>query len=190
MLPSEATHSSLDLFEKTPLLITFDDSFCQKIGPVYSPNGPMLEFEVTGDRNNFIDLQKIFLEIKCKVVQSDGSQLEYDGTNDASIADTSKTNSPYLANNALHSLFSDCTVSANGLKISNANGHYAHKTFIETEFSHNLDAKKTWLVCQGYQYEPDPDRLGNVVTKARKAQFLNSAETQYYGRVAVDFFYK
>ena len=122
------------------------------------------------------------------MVQSDGSQLEYDGTNDASIADTSKTNSPYLANNALHSLFSDCTVSANGLKISNANGHYAHKTFIETEFSHNLDAKKTWLVCQGYQYEPDPDRLGNVVTKARKAQFLNSAETQYYGRVAVDFF--
>ena len=59
MLPSEAAHSSLDLFDRTPLLVTFDDSFCQKIGPVYSPNGPMLEFEVTGDRNNFIDLQKI-----------------------------------------------------------------------------------------------------------------------------------
>ena len=46
MLPTEATHSSLDLFEKPALLVTFDGSFCQNVRPVYSPNGPMLEFEV------------------------------------------------------------------------------------------------------------------------------------------------
>ena len=78
MLPTEATHSSLDLFEKPALLVTFDGSFCQKVGPVYSPNGPMLEFEVAGDRNNFIDLQKIFLEIKCKIVQGSEADLKYD----------------------------------------------------------------------------------------------------------------
>ena len=49
---------------------------------------------------------------------------------------------PYFANNILHSLFADCTVSTNGIKISTANGHYAHKSFIETEFSHGTDAKK------------------------------------------------
>ena len=134
MLPSEATHSSLDLFEKPPLLITFDDSFCQKIGPVYSPNGPMLEFEVTGDRNNFIDLQKIFLEIKCKIIQSTGAPLEYDGTSAATKADITKTNSPYLANNTLHSLFSDCTISANGLKISNANDIMLTKVSLRQNF--------------------------------------------------------
>ena len=64
MLPTVATHSSLDLFEKPALLVTFDGSFCQKVGPFYSPNGPRLEFEVAGDRKNFIDLKKIFLEIK------------------------------------------------------------------------------------------------------------------------------
>ena len=185
MLSSEATHSSLDLFDKPPLLITFDDSFCQKIGPVYSPNGPMLEFEVTGDRNNFIDLQKIFLEIKCKVVKVDGTKLDYDATK---LTEPDKTNAPYLANNTLHSLFSDCTVSANGLKISNANGHYAHKSFIETEFSHNSDAKKTWLACQGYQFETNPGTLGAATITSRRAVCLNSAEQQYYGRVAVDFF--
>ena len=63
LLPNEATHSSLDLFEKPALLVTFDGSFCQKLGPVYSPDGPMLEFEVTGDRNNFIDLQKNFCSV-------------------------------------------------------------------------------------------------------------------------------
>ena len=79
LLPNEATHSSLDLSEKPALLVTFDGSFCQKLGPVYSPDGPMLEFEVTGDRNNFIDLQNFFLEVKCKIVQSSGADLKYDG---------------------------------------------------------------------------------------------------------------
>ena len=44
LLPIEATHSSLDLLETPALLVTFDGSFCQNLGPVYSPNGPMLEF--------------------------------------------------------------------------------------------------------------------------------------------------
>ena len=38
LLPNEATHSSLDLFEKPALLVTFDGSFCQKLGLVYSPD--------------------------------------------------------------------------------------------------------------------------------------------------------
>ena len=46
------------LFEKPPLLVTFDQSFEQKTGPLYSPSKSSLEFEVVGDRNNFIDLQK------------------------------------------------------------------------------------------------------------------------------------
>ena len=139
LLPSEATHSSLDLFEKPSLLVTFDGSFCQKLGPVYSPNGPMLEFEVAGDRNNFIDLQKIFLEVKCKIVQSIEASLKYDGT---AAADVTKTDAPYFCNNVLHSLFSDCTVSANGLKISNANGNYAPKVLLRLSF-HTTKTRKT-----------------------------------------------
>ena len=62
LLPLEATHSSLDLFEKAPLLVTFDYSFEQTIGPAYSPNGSSLEFQVIGDRNNFINLRAQYLE--------------------------------------------------------------------------------------------------------------------------------
>ena len=185
LLPIEATHSSLDLFEKPALLVTFDGSFCQKLGPVYSPNGPMLEFEVSGDRNNFIDLQKIFLEIKCKIVQSSGADLKYDA---GAPTDKAKTDAPYFCNNVLHSLFSDCTVSANGLKISNANGNYAHKSFIETEFSHNKDAKNTWLACQGYSFEENPATLATTEIDRRKELVEKSAECAFYGKVAVDFF--
>ena len=48
----------------------------------------MLEFEVAGDRNNFIDLQTIFLEIKCKIVQASEADLKYDA---GAAADVTKT---------------------------------------------------------------------------------------------------
>ena len=182
LLPLEATHSSLDLFEKAPLLVTFDYSFEQKIGPAYSPNGPNLEFEVVGDRNNFIDLQKIYLEIKYRILQTGGNALRYDAT-DATVSDD-----PSVVNNTLHSLFSDCTVTANGLKISTANGLYGHKSFIETEISHCSDAKKTWLQCQGYKYESDPnDFTANWFTSRQEAVRRSQINT-LYGKVAVDFF--
>ena len=146
VIQCEATHSSLDLFEKPTLLVTFDQSFEQKL---YLPSGSSLKFEVVGDRNNFIDLQKIYLEIKCRILQTDGTDLRY------THGDANASNLPYFANNILHSLFADSTVSANGIKISTANGHYA-QSFIETEFSHGTDAKKTWLKCQGYEYEETP----------------------------------
>ena len=58
LLATEATHSSLDLFENPSLLVTLEKAFTQTIGPSYSPDGPMLVFEVLGDRNNFFDLQR------------------------------------------------------------------------------------------------------------------------------------
>ena len=88
----------------------------------------------------------------------------------------------------LHSLFSDCTVSANGLKISNANGNYAHKSFIEKEFSHSKDAKNTWLACQDYSYEENPGALSTGEVNRRKALVRQSAECTFYSKVAVDFF--
>ena len=83
LIPTEATHSSLDLFEK---------AFTQRIGPSYSPDGPMLEFEVLGDRNKFIDLQRTRLEIVLRVVQNNGNVLRTHAT-DAGLRDT-----PYLVN--------------------------------------------------------------------------------------------
>ena len=138
MLPAEATDSMLNFFEKPALLVTFDGGFYQKLGPVYSSNGPMVEFEVARDRNNFIDLQICFHEIKCKIVQSSDVGLWYGNT---AAAVVTKTDAPYFCNNVLHSFFSDCTVCANGLKTLSANGNYANKSSIETEFSHNKRSK-------------------------------------------------
>ena len=168
ILPLEASHSSLDIFEQSPVLSTFDSSFEQKIGPIYSPNGPTLEFEVVGDRNNFLDLQKFFLEIKCKTEQSDGNDLLCDAT------DATQTDTPIFANDTFHSLFSECTVTANRIKISNANGVYAHKAFFETEYSNGKEAKDTWLRCRGYTYEQHP---GNSTTTPFTNRDLGSRQS-------------
>ena len=59
----------------------------------------MLEFELLGDRNNFIDLQRTRLEIVARVVQNNGNVLRTHAT-EAAQRDT-----PYLVNNPLSSLF-------------------------------------------------------------------------------------
>ena len=146
----------------------------------------MLEFEVDGDRNSLNDLQKIFLEIKCKIVQASEAYMKYDA---GAAADVTKRDAPYVCNNVLQSLFSDCTVSANGLKISNANGIYAIKSFVETKFSHSKDAKATWLACQGYSYEDNPGAIVTAEVHKQKALIRQSAECTFYGKVAVYFFY-
>ena len=182
VLPVEASHSSLDLFERPPLLITFDTSFEQKVGPLYAPNGPTLEFEVVGDRTNFIDLQNIYLEVKCKILQSNNNNLRYNA------ADAALSDSPIFVNNTLHSLFSDCSVTANGIKISSSNGNYAQKAFIETEYSHNKEAKDTWLKCQGYSYEKSPSNFTETVFTEREAETRQSTVVTFIGKIAADIF--
>ena len=144
LLSSEATHSSLDLFKNPHYWWFLMVAFCQKLGTNSSPNGATLEFEAAGDRNNFIDLQKNFFEVKCKIVQSSKADLKYDAL---AIADITKTDFPYFCSNVLHSLFFDCTLSANGLKSLVANGYYAEKNSFGSS-SHIFKMQKThgWIV--------------------------------------------
>ena len=99
------------------------------------------------------------MEIKCKIIQANNADLRA-GT-DAANRDT-----PYFVNNTFHSLFSECTVSANGIKISNTNGNYEHKGLIETECFHGDSAENTWLVCQEYYYEDEPQKVDSTDTRA------------------------
>ena len=57
-------------------------------------------------------------------------------------------------------------MSLNGEKISTTNANFANKSFIETEFSHSNDAKKTWLACQGYFYEDNSSGIDGADGRA------------------------
>ena len=82
-------------------------------------------------------------------------------------------------------------VSANGVKVSNINGNYAHKAFIETAFSSGKTAKNTWLICQGYYYEDEPAKIVGADNRAedvasRKALVQDSLENFFIGKPASD----
>ena len=77
-----------------------------------------LEFEVKGDRTNFINLQNIYLKVKFKIVRADNTNLYY-VTGDATQQDT-----PVFVNNTLHSICLYCTVTTQAVKTSSANGHF------------------------------------------------------------------
>ena len=126
------------------------------------------------------------MEIVARIVQNNGNLLRTHAT-EAGQRDTS-----YLVNNPLSSLFSECTMSLNGEKISTTNANFAHKSFIETEFSHGDDAKKTWLACQGYYYEDNPSSIDGANGRAadvaeRKRIVAASSEFRLFGKIACDF---
>ena len=126
--------------------MNFDGSFELKIGPLFAPKALLLDFEVKGDRNIFINLRNIYLEVKCEIVKADNANLNY------VTGDATQQVTPVFVNNTLDSLFSDCTVTAQGVKASSANGLYVHKSFIEREFSHNMEATTNpTLVCTPWQ---------------------------------------
>ena len=71
----------------------------------------MLEFEVLGDMNKFMSLQKFLVEIKGKNSRNIDGDLRTDNN-------AANTNAPHISINALRAFFSECTVSAKGGKIS------------------------------------------------------------------------
>ena len=66
LLPAEATRTTLDLFQKQPLLVTIDNAFAPKVSPSCSPNGPMLVFEVVSDRENYMESQNFYVKYNSK----------------------------------------------------------------------------------------------------------------------------
>ena len=98
------------------------------------------------------------------------------------------SDSPFLVNNSLYSFFSDCTLFANGLKISNANSSFGHKSFIGTEFSSSKGPKDSWLKCQGYRFENNPAAIAAADFRSQRELNRESREIWFYGPAGVDFF--
>ena len=128
LIPSEATHSSLDLFEKPPLPVTLENMFIQKIRTSYAPDGPMLEFDILRDRNCFTDLQRTRMEIIERIVRSNETLLR------THAPEAANRDTPYFVNNPLSSLYSECTLSLKGEKVSVTNANFAHKNLLRPNF--------------------------------------------------------
>ena len=83
-----------------------------------------------------MDLQRTLVEIVARYVQINNGNVLRTHATEAAQRDT-----PYSVDNTLSSIFSECTISLNGEKISTTDANFDHKSFIETYFLHGNDAK-------------------------------------------------
>ena len=50
--------------------------------------------------------------------------------------------------------------------MSSTNANFAHKNFLEAQFSQSNDEKKSLLACQGYYYEDNPSGIDSANGRA------------------------
>ena len=77
-----------------------------------------LEFLILDDLDTYIDLD-IKHYIRGKLISGNGKDLE-------------ATDFTAVTNNCLHSLFSQCSVTLNGVSVTQANELYQYRSYLET----------------------------------------------------------
>ena len=70
-IANPVTHSGLDFFERPSVLINYEGSFDEEVFPHVGCREPQLEFFVTSDNKNCIDLNRIFLGLDVKLYNPD-----------------------------------------------------------------------------------------------------------------------
>ena len=61
-------------------------------------------------------------------------------------------------NNILHSLFSECKVYLEDILVNDSNENYAFKAFLIDTLSYDMNAKNSYLQCQGY-FQDTPNQM-------------------------------
>ena len=158
-LPNTSHHSSLVLFQKPPVLVSFNDSQQVEILPNSSPNSKILDFNLQTDRNVYLDLETIELKVTVKIITPDATDHPM-----ATIA---------MENNHMWTLFKNCTVQLINEIIHNSQNLFAQRSFIETELSSTKSTGRTFGECQGYYFEEN----GSTATDKRKGWVENTSKT-------------
>ena len=95
-------------------------------------DGTPIEFEISGNGEDYVDLANSMLYVQAKIVKQDGTDLEAAGP----------------ANLFLHSLFSQVDISLNGTQVTASMNTYPYRAMLETLLSYGEDAKKTQLTSE------------------------------------------
>ena len=156
--PNSVTHSALDFFTTSRILIDFQRSYHEQVYPHTNADAPVLEFEFQGPKTEIsgtvIDLKNLFLKVELKLVHKSGV-VKKDGTAEA------QTKRPLFINNLGQSLFHNVEVILNGTSVSSSNNLHPYKAILEADLSHQPITKEVILRAQGYFYEPDPSDIND-----------------------------
>ena len=130
---AESTTHQLDLFSVPPSQTSLEDGSFTEYHPVsvLTSTGP-IEFTVSEENSNYIDLANSFLYVRASVTTSNGADLE-------------KTAEVAPECNFLHTLWSQVDVYLNGSLVTQSNNNYPCRAYFENLLSFGQEAKNFQL---------------------------------------------
>ena len=175
---AESTTSQLDLFSIPPSQTSLEDGNFTEYHPVsvLTSTGP-IEFTVSAENSNNIDLANSFLYVRASVTGSDGSDL----TKDVEIAPEC---------NFLHTLWSQIDVYLNGSLVTQSNNNYPYRAYIKNLLSFGQEAKTSqlsallWYRNTGGYF--DSCTAANTGYTQRKVLAAESKEIDMMGKLHID----
>ena len=137
-------------------------------------HGNNIIFHIEGG-TDWIDLANTFLKVEIRVSQADG----------VAIDDSVETS---IANNVLHSIFSQVQVKLKDTVISHPSSNYSYRAYLENMLNFSPAAKYTWMQTQGwYQDESSKfETAENKGFKSRKALIAGNKILSLKGRLCTD----
>jgi len=179
---SVCSTTELDLFSLPPTMTTMERGYDVE----YLPLGPLtdegpIEYYVSSRSDEYINLSKMYLHVKAKITNADGTDL----AENAKVAPI---------NNWLHSLFSQVDLSLNGELVTSSNNTYPYRCYLETLLSYGQEAKKSqlqsslWFVDEPGKFaKTDPAAADtNSALKSRARISGKSKTVDLIGRLHLD----
>ena len=128
--------TELDLFLIPPTQTAIEKGHFIEYHPLANiQDGGPVEYNISGNGEDYMDLSQSYLYVKVKIVKPDGTNLK-------------NTDKVAPVNLFLHALFSQIDVSLNERVISSSSNSYPYRAYIETLLNYGEDAKKSLLSCE------------------------------------------
>ena len=183
----ECVKSEFEYFLPEPIVTQIERSFYREYTPISAlQHQTPIEFVVPGTDQIYLDLSRSFIYLKGKITSAAGG----DNAADVEIGPI---------NNPLHSIFSNVDIELGGKLISDPNGLYPYRAYIETLLSYSKEAQESLLQTAIWSKDT-PGKMAvkvsvgggatNTGLKARTVFFSTSAEAEMTGRLHADIFHQ
>ena len=183
----ECVKSEFEYFVPEPVVTQIERSFYREYTPISAlQHQAPIEFMVPGTDQIYLDVSRTYLYIRAKITKATGANLDAD-------TQIGPINLP------IHAMFSNIDVDLAGKTISDSNGLYPYRAYIETMLSYTKDAQESHLQTALW-FKDTPGKLhivqsvgGNATNlglKSRAVLFAESAEVEMTGRLHADLFHQ
>jgi hypothetical protein len=166
----EFVTTEFDIFAHKPVQTAILETNVVPYKPIATVDQTDLEFSIPAESETYVDLD-IKLYVKGKLTAVDGKDL---------VA----TDFTAGTNNFLHSLFSQCSISLNGVNITPTTDLYHYRAYLQNLLTYGSDAANTHLT-NAFWYIDDGDLAANDPTAvdARKKGFVRRWDRQKQSKV-------